>query len=263
MRTLTFSQWYANRPQLENAATALLMGMSPADPEASAVWPGVGADWYWPTELPKVTDYLEAAQLSYAYKMPLLGQFSGDRTMRFLDYDVQSVGASVPRRRIIENSQTAVVNVNDSRWRDGIWIASKAGNVVISGEGAAKQLADGDELIFGRSGRRTVVRVGTGSPLQVELDGGSLDPEGDGYPHTVRLRIGRAAIGAPEEICRLTGSIASFKMPGIIAPRRLIPVTNLHGIVVGYGAREKANIFGHMVCAEALNHPPLFWSEPN
>jgi hypothetical protein len=134
--------------------------------------------------------------------------------------------------------------------------------IVPPSEGARK-LTVGDEVVLARSGSRTIVHVGTGSPLAVEVAGGSLDPEGDGYPHAVQLKIWRAAINDSGNICRVTGTMASFKMLGIIAPQRLVSITNLRGIVVGYGARENGNIFGHIECAEALNHPPLFWSEPN
>ena len=40
-----------NVERLEDAATALLMGVSPASQEASAVWPGVESDGYWSKEL--------------------------------------------------------------------------------------------------------------------------------------------------------------------------------------------------------------------
>ena len=63
--------YYRNGNEL--AATALLMGMSPADHEGSAVWPGVDKDWYWSSELPRVVTYLRANNLSYANGLPLLG----------------------------------------------------------------------------------------------------------------------------------------------------------------------------------------------
>ena len=61
------------RNKLDFAATALLMGMSPADSEANAVWPGVEVDWYWPTQLPKVVTYLNEVKISYAHGLPSLG----------------------------------------------------------------------------------------------------------------------------------------------------------------------------------------------
>jgi hypothetical protein len=81
------------RDQPEFAATALLMGMSPADPEASAVWPGVDKDWYWPTELPKTTAYLRSADISYAHGLPLLGQgrVSSWPTTMIAGYETQPV----------------------------------------------------------------------------------------------------------------------------------------------------------------------------
>jgi hypothetical protein len=82
---------YVDREKLEQAATALLMGMSPADDEASAVWPGVRSDWYWPTELPKTVAYLQAGGFSYAYHLPTLGQFAGTRTVKIYDYTAQPV----------------------------------------------------------------------------------------------------------------------------------------------------------------------------
>ena len=82
---------FVSRDQLEDAATALLMGMSPADDEASAVWPGVRADWYWPTELRKTVAYLQAGGISYAYRMPALGQFAGWPTVKIYEYALQPV----------------------------------------------------------------------------------------------------------------------------------------------------------------------------
>jgi hypothetical protein len=70
-KTAEHMDYYKNG--IDNAATALLMGMSPTDPEASAVWPGVSADWFWPKELPKVVSYLRSANLSYAHDLPQLG----------------------------------------------------------------------------------------------------------------------------------------------------------------------------------------------
>lgn len=65
-----------NRNRIEAAATGIMMGISPAQAEASAVWPGVSADWYWPNELKKTADYIQRAGISYAYRMPTLGQSS-------------------------------------------------------------------------------------------------------------------------------------------------------------------------------------------
>jgi hypothetical protein len=61
--------------QMEVAATGLLMGMSPVDNETVVVWPGVHDDSYWPNELRRTAAYIRSAGISYAYRMPLLGQF--------------------------------------------------------------------------------------------------------------------------------------------------------------------------------------------
>jgi hypothetical protein len=79
------------RNGLDNAATALLLGMTPTDPEASAVWPGVAADWYWPTELPKVEAYLHSANLSYAHGLPQLGQTLTAQKTAIAGYQTQPV----------------------------------------------------------------------------------------------------------------------------------------------------------------------------
>lgn len=81
------------RDKIEFAATALLMGISPADPEASSVWPGVNTDWYWPTELPKTAAYLRDAGISYAQGLPSLGQgrFSNWPTTMIAGYEMQPV----------------------------------------------------------------------------------------------------------------------------------------------------------------------------
>lgn len=82
---------YVDRVRLERAATALLMGMSPADNEASAVWPGVKSDWYWPGELPKTATYLQTGGFAYAYHMPALGQFLGGRSVKIYEYSSEPV----------------------------------------------------------------------------------------------------------------------------------------------------------------------------
>lgn len=85
------TNYYRDHPNF--AATALLMGMSPADPEANAVWPGVDKDWYWPTELPKTVAYLRDAGISYAQGLPSLGQgrLSNWPTTMIAGYETQPV----------------------------------------------------------------------------------------------------------------------------------------------------------------------------
>jgi hypothetical protein len=77
--------------RLENAATAILMGVPITDPEASAVWPAVGGDWFWPKELLKTASYVRAAGISYAYHMPELRQHVGFRTSRLDAFAIQPV----------------------------------------------------------------------------------------------------------------------------------------------------------------------------
>ncbi len=88
------SDRYDNRDRLEDAATALLMGMSPTDDEASAVWPGARSDQHWLKRLPMTAEYLQAGGLSYAYHMPALGQFSGWPTVKIYQYTVEPVPES-------------------------------------------------------------------------------------------------------------------------------------------------------------------------
>ena len=94
INSLRHQERYISRNPLEDAATALLMGMSPADAEAAAVWPGVKGDWYWPGELPKTAAYINAGRFSYAYGMPALGQISGRPSARIFEYAVEPVPES-------------------------------------------------------------------------------------------------------------------------------------------------------------------------
>lgn len=81
----------SRRDNLEFAATALLMGIDPAAPEATAIWPGVSTDWYWPTQLFKTVEYLHDTRISYAYKLPLLGQISQWPKAAILNYTIEPV----------------------------------------------------------------------------------------------------------------------------------------------------------------------------
>jgi hypothetical protein len=84
-------RYFAQRNALEVAGTALLMGMHPADPEASAVWPGVIEDWYWPTELVKTADYVRSSGISYAFDMPSLGDVMARYSIAITDYGIVPV----------------------------------------------------------------------------------------------------------------------------------------------------------------------------
>lgn len=74
MENIYQDRYVAQRNRIEGAATAILMGINPAAPEAEQVWPGVHVDWYWPTELPKVAAFLRSHNMSYAHDLPVLGQ---------------------------------------------------------------------------------------------------------------------------------------------------------------------------------------------
>ncbi len=94
------SERYIQRDPMEKAATALLVGMSPASDEASAVWPGVARDWYWPSELPRTAAYLRAEGLSYAYRMPALGQSFAWPSEKVYGYAVEPVPQSATLCRL-------------------------------------------------------------------------------------------------------------------------------------------------------------------
>ena len=109
--------YYRNANEL--AATAFLMGISPADHEGSAVWPGVDKDWYWAAELPKVVAYLKANNLSYANGLPLLGQgvISSWPTTIIASYEVHVVA---------EKPQICLLNGNATIFRsDGTFLPQR------------------------------------------------------------------------------------------------------------------------------------------
>lgn len=116
------------RDGLEYAATALLMGMSPIDPDASAVWPGVAADWYWPTELPKTAQYLRDSNLSYAWGLPRLGQgrLSTWRTTMIAGYETPPVA---------EHHDICRLNGNATPISTDSWYAPQRFFVVTVGSG--------------------------------------------------------------------------------------------------------------------------------
>ncbi len=82
---------------LEVASTAMLMGLSPVEPEASPVWPGVGGDAFWSARLPVLISNINAAGISYANGLPALGQRMHGRTERVAHY---TVGKAAPGRAI-------------------------------------------------------------------------------------------------------------------------------------------------------------------
>lgn len=270
---------YVSQNRLEVAATALMMGMSPADDEASAVWPGVGADWFWPTELPKTVAYLQAGRYSYAYRMPALGQFGGSPSVMLYQYITEPVIQPSKARRQLpggtlqertKDMETTAFHLTDRNWRNGIWIASKAGMFFVADtDEVGKRIAPGDKISFAKSGTRNVVRVGkgTGSIISIEVEG-SLDPDGDGYPNPITYQVWRDLTGNSErqgdgDVCRLTGSMASFEATNVIAPQRFFPLTTAPGEVVGYAVRNGSAVSGHLRCKDATNHPPLFLSQGN
>ena len=89
--------------------------------------------------------------------------------------------------------QTTAVNLTDANWRNGVWIASPAGMFLVEdADESAEKIAPGDALGFAKSGTRKVVRVGRGSAttVAIEVEGGSLDPEGDGHPKPIKNQAG-------------------------------------------------------------------------
>lgn len=273
-------EWYVSRNGLENAATALMMGMSPADDEATAVWPGVRTDPYWTTELPQTVAYLQAGGFSYAYRMPALGQFAGWPSVKIHRYTLRAVAQRNETRRLTmggplqertKDMQTTAFNLTDANWRKGIWIASKAGMFFVPDtDEIGKRIARGDTLTFVTSGTRNVVNVGKGSAstIAIEVDGGSLDPEGDGYPNQIKYQVWRDVTGIDQTdwgggVCGITGNMASFETENLIAPQRFFAITTAPGEVVGYAVRSGSTVNGHLNCKDAGNHPPLFLSERN
>ena len=79
--------YYRDRPEL--AATALLMGTAPTDPEASAVFPDAGPDPAWP----ETALYLRDKGISYTHGMPALGErhITDLPTTPITDYQTQPV----------------------------------------------------------------------------------------------------------------------------------------------------------------------------
>lgn len=59
--------------ELNRAATALSVGLSPIHPEAEVVWPQAGNDWYWSTNLPKTVAHLRNEGKSIWKDLPPLG----------------------------------------------------------------------------------------------------------------------------------------------------------------------------------------------
>lgn len=95
--------------------------------------------------------------------------------------------------------QTTARNVSDANWRNGIWIASKAGMFhVPDTDEVGQKIARGDTLTFAKSGIRRVVGFGRSSSsptIAIEVAGGSLDPEGDGYPNPIKYQVWRDVTG--------------------------------------------------------------------
>jgi hypothetical protein len=92
-KPLSYPDFIEKRTQLDIAATALLMGMSPADHECDTAWPGVGTegDWYWPGELPKVVAYIRSSGIDYAHGMPSLGDRSTSPAAAIVGYQTEPV----------------------------------------------------------------------------------------------------------------------------------------------------------------------------
>jgi len=259
---MRFNPYLNGRDSLETAATALLMGMSPAGDEAGNVWPGVSSDWYWPGELPKTAAYLQAGGFSYAYRLPALGQFPGWPTVKIYDYSTQPVAQGETVERVVDETQTLAVNLTDPNWRKGIWIASKGAMFIVpETDDVGQRIAVGDELSFARSGARRVVHVTKGSPIAIEVSGASLDPEGDGYPKPITVQIRRDVTTVGGTVCRVNGSMASFETANWIAPQRFFPITITRGEVIGFADRNGTGVHGHLNCADVANHPALFLSE--
>lgn len=85
------SEYISARDKIENSATALMLGMSPADREGNAVFPGVENDWHWPKQLPKVVTYLRIHGLSFAYMQPALGTRSTGEKMPIVNLSIENV----------------------------------------------------------------------------------------------------------------------------------------------------------------------------
>jgi hypothetical protein len=64
---------YLADDQLNRAAAALSIGISPIHPEAEVVWPQAATDWYWSKNLPKTVAQLRLDQKSIWKELPPLG----------------------------------------------------------------------------------------------------------------------------------------------------------------------------------------------
>ena len=64
---------YLADDQLNRAATAISVGISPLHPEAEVVWPQASKDWYWSNNLPKTIATLRLEQKNFWKGLPPLG----------------------------------------------------------------------------------------------------------------------------------------------------------------------------------------------
>lgn len=69
----SINRTYLVDDQLNRAAAALSIGISPLHPEADVVWPQANKDWYWSTNLPKTVAQLRLDQKSIWKYLPPLG----------------------------------------------------------------------------------------------------------------------------------------------------------------------------------------------
>lgn len=91
MNEKRMSSYINVRDNIESSATALMIGMSPADREGNAVFPGVENDWHWPNQLPKAVSYLRTHGLSFAYLQPALGARSAREQTPLTNLQIEPV----------------------------------------------------------------------------------------------------------------------------------------------------------------------------
>jgi hypothetical protein len=91
-------------------------------------------------------------------------------------------------RVAIDNAKPARLRPSslcDANWTNGVWTQhASAAAFFVSDASLLRRIAPGDRLRFARSGERTIQRI---DGDQVWLEGPSLDPHGDGYPHAVEV----------------------------------------------------------------------------
>ncbi|ELR97347.1 hypothetical protein [Gloeocapsa sp. PCC 73106] len=92
----------------------------------------------------------------------------------------------VPVNELSLTKEVDIANLNEKQWSRGILVNNEQTGVIINSDRLLPELAQGMELIFAGSGKRSILRI---EDNQVFVDGTSLNPVSDGYPHSVKLRL--------------------------------------------------------------------------